>query len=217
MSMLSDARSCDECGHQWRSHRNADDNPGCTLCDCACWEYLAEPHDDMAVLLEAAADQWSTGYTLHSMVRLTRDAAAEIRRLRAVAARVPLFQVGQFTLASGAAASWKIECDALTEADWAGLAAMAVDLLPPFCFVAGVPRGGLPFAEALRPYGTGDPFDPALVADDVWTTGGSIKRHIAAVGIEADALKVVAFARNPVTDGTLALFTIGTQKPLGQS
>lgn len=120
-----------------------------------------------------------------------------------------LFQRGTFTLASGASSSFKIECDTLNDDDWAGLAAMAVQLLPSFGDVIGVPRGGIPFADALRPYAI-----PAngtlLVADDVWTTGGSMQRFrdthrpLPANGY----LGVVAFARGPVADWVMPVWTL---------
>ena len=93
-----------------------------------------------------------------------------------------LFQLGDFTLASGAKSAWKIECDALTKGDWEAIAAMAVELLPikGFTSVVGVPRGGMPFADALRRYELPPhvmPFVPTtLIAEDVVTTGGSIQR-----------------------------------------
>lgn len=87
-----------------------------------------------------------------------------------------LFMTGDFTLNSGAKSPWKIECDALTKEDWEGLAAMARQFLPKFSAVVGVPRGGIPFADALRQYATGDPAHPVLIAEDVCTTGGSIRR-----------------------------------------
>ena len=93
---------------------------------------------------------------------------------------IELFQLGDFTLASGARSRWKIECDAITPAGWAALAAMAAERLPPFGPVYGVPRGGLPFAEALRKYATPG-CQAALVAEDVVTTGGSIERYVEAM------------------------------------
>jgi orotate phosphoribosyltransferase len=77
---------------------------------------------------------------------------------------VTLFQTGDFTLASGQKSTWKIECDALTPEDWAGLAAMAVQFLPPFGAVLGVPRGGLPLARALEKYVTSG---STLVVDEL--------------------------------------------------
>ena len=116
----------------------------------------------------------------------------------------PLFQRGEFTLASGQHSTWKVECDALTAEDWEALAAIAMERFPDLHFrnVVGVPRGGIPFAEALRPYET---TGPALVVDDVFTTGGSL----AAVQAEyPGSLALVAFARNPVPDSVMALWTL---------
>ena len=89
-----------------------------------------------------------------------------------------LFQLGDFTLASGATSKWKIECDALTKDDWAGLAAMAAEILPSWSAVLGVPRGGIPFANALARYQTNNAAHPVLIAEDVCTTGGSMDRYV---------------------------------------
>lgn len=116
-----------------------------------------------------------------------------------------LFRQGDYTLRSGEMSHWKIECDALSADDWAGLAAMAVALLPPFGVVEGVPRGGVPFANALRAYSKAcsvsyqhPPHDwclgtplPLLIAEDVCTTGGSMERFRAG----REAIGVCAFAR----------------------
>lgn len=102
-----------------------------------------------------------------------------------------LFQLGPFTLPSGETTHFKIECDALTEDDWKALARLAVELLPPFGRVEGVPRGGIPFADALQQYTTPND-ETLLIADDVWVTGISWKRHCN----YRDAIGVVAFTRN---------------------
>lgn len=125
-----------------------------------------------------------------------------------------LFQIGDFTLASGQKSSWKIECDALTKDDWAALALMLVERLPePFSLVLGVPRGGLPFADALRHYTANEGY--VLVVDDVWTTGRSMQRYIDAdvQRVETHRIKrAVAFARSPTPPGVVALFrTHGAQ------
>lgn len=85
-----------------------------------------------------------------------------------------LFQLGSFKLHSGQQSDWKIECDSLTIEDWQALARMAVEILPPFRKVYGVPQGGLPFAACLEMYAKGSQSDPILIAEDVITTGNSI-------------------------------------------
>lgn len=88
-----------------------------------------------------------------------------------------LFQFGDFTLRSGTKSKWKLECDALTPNDWEGLAQIASELLPPFALTLGVPRGGIPFAQALNKFATGSIEHPVLICEDVVTTGGSIERY----------------------------------------
>lgn len=85
-----------------------------------------------------------------------------------------LFQLGEVTLSSGRTSDWKIECDALTPADWDTLARLATRGMPSFRQVVGVPTGGLAFARALEKYA--EPFSPyLLICDDVWTTGRSME------------------------------------------
>lgn len=87
-----------------------------------------------------------------------------------------LFQVGNFKLHSGTESEWKIECDALTDEDWEALALVGSKIIPPFCSVEGVPRGGLKLAAALEKYVDSKAWR-ILVADDVLTTGASIKEQ----------------------------------------
>lgn len=113
-----------------------------------------------------------------------------------------LFQRGDFLLAGGSRSTWKIECDALTTGDWTTLAAMAIEQGVEFSGVLGVPRGGLPFADALRPYVSSG---PVLVVDDVLTTGGSIGRLMQKY---PGSIGLVAFARGPVPTGIRALWSL---------
>lgn len=118
-----------------------------------------------------------------------------------------LFQAGDFTLRSGAKSSWRIECDGLTPEDWEGLARIASEVLPPFRYAEGVPRGGVPFAIALGRYATGDETHPVLICEDVCTTGGSMERFRSdymtdPYGLSApmeltEFIGVCAFARGP--------------------
>jgi orotate phosphoribosyltransferase len=113
-----------------------------------------------------------------------------------------LFKLGDFTLHSGSKAAWKIDCDALTNGDWAALALMLAERLPPFGQVVGVPRGGLALAAALKRYSKGG---LPLVVDDVLTSGASmeeVRRAIKAPFV----LGAVVFARGPCPPWVYPLF-----------
>lgn len=114
-----------------------------------------------------------------------------------------LFQVGDFVLRSGLRSGWKIECDALSEGDWAAAALMAAEILPPFGRVEGVPRGGVPFALALARHATRGPL---LIAEDVVTTGGSMERFRAG----REAIGVALFGRGSPPDWVTPLFRMAT-------
>jgi orotate phosphoribosyltransferase len=113
---------------------------------------------------------------------------------------VSLFQLGNFTLASGAPSAWKIECDALTAEDWDCLAFLGLRIVPSFGSVVGVPRGGLPFARAMSQYVTSG---PRLIVDDVFTTGGSLLPFMDG---ERGSIALVAFARNPTPPWLYTIF-----------
>jgi orotate phosphoribosyltransferase len=129
-----------------------------------------------------------------------------------------LFRLGTVQLSSGRQASWKIECDSLTAADWDCLAHIAIErnLVRPFASVIGVPRGGLPFANALRPYVTPDA-DTVLVVDDVYTTGRSIWKVMLSPKAETSecfcthrVYGLVAFARTPIRGDIIkSIWTLG--------
>lgn len=86
-----------------------------------------------------------------------------------------LFQLGDFTLHSGERSFWKIECDALTEADWQCLAHIGMcHLEEGFFMVLPVPMGGIPFARAMKQYEDTSGVTLLLV-DDVLTTGNSLE------------------------------------------
>lgn len=116
-----------------------------------------------------------------------------------------LFQLGNFTLRSGAKSKWKICCEALSSDDWAALAQMAAEILPPFGAVEGVPRGGIPFAEALQKHVLPG-CRTLLIAEDVATTGGSLERH----RVGRDAIGVVVFCREYCPLWVRPLFTMRT-------
>ena len=85
-----------------------------------------------------------------------------------------LFQQQDFIGHSGKPLTWKIECDAIQDVEWATIAHMIQELeRRPFGEVVGIPRGGLKLSGPLEQYATGRDEDPLLIVDDVMTTGGS--------------------------------------------
>jgi hypothetical protein len=79
-----------------------------------------------------------------------------------------------------------------------------------------VPRGGLPFAEALKPYATAG-VTRVLVAEDVVTTGGSIERYAASAagpGLRpGEAIGVCVFARGRCPSWVTPLFQMPAAGP----
>jgi hypothetical protein len=84
----------------------------------------------------------------------------------------------------------------------------------PFYKAVGIPRGGLPFAEAMQEYASGDPNDQIMICDDVFTTGTSMKEFIAQEYPDwsaAQGFRWVVFARQPCKEHphhVRALFTM---------
>ena len=101
-----------------------------------------------------------------------------------------LFQQGAFTLSNGDLSLFKIECDALTDRDWATLAWMIAARIQ-FSRVVGVPRGGLKLAAELEIYAEAE--GPTLIVDDVLTTGASMEA--ARAGIDGPSVGAVVFSR----------------------
>ena len=125
---------------------------------------------------------------------------------------VDLFTRGDFTLHSGARSDFKIDCDALSDTDLATLAYLMFTRLPPFGYVHGVPRGGIPLALHLDQYCVGR-CTTLLIVDDVLTTGGSMKKarrqfHPAFFPMPFGA---VILARGPCPDWIMPLFQITNQ------
>ena len=118
----------------------------------------------------------------------------------------PLFARGEFLLASDSVSDWKVECDALTDADVHTLAILMSRIVGSYGSVEGVPTGGWRFAKELESFivpGRAD--GPLLIVDDVFTTGGSMERHRAG----RDAIGVVAFARGPLPEWIQAVWHVG--------
>ncbi len=112
-----------------------------------------------------------------------------------------LFRLGNFTLASGKQAQWKIDCNTLLQEDCDALALMAVEFLKPFGRVEGVPTGGVLFAKALEKYKTKGGL---LIAEDVITTGNSMEKY----RNNREAQGIVVFNRGEIPSWAFALFTM---------
>jgi hypothetical protein len=109
-----------------------------------------------------------------------------------------------FTMHSGERGNFKIECDGLTDEDWATLAFIVSQRLT-FRRVIGVPTGGLKFAKALEPYVSED--GPVLIVDDVLTTGRSMEEFRSIFSFPC--IGVVAFARGECPDWVSPIFRYG--------
>lgn len=111
-----------------------------------------------------------------------------------------LFQKDRFRSHSGQNLSWKIECDALTDADIRCLALQTVKMIGGTYAVIGVPSGGLRFAKALKKlmHMSVD----LLIVDDVLTTGASMEEQRA----DRKAKGIVIFARGPCPDWVTPIF-----------
>ena len=86
-----------------------------------------------------------------------------------------LFESGEFVLNSGTITDWRINAEFLVSSDIKVCARLLASILPPYDAVEGVPSGGLQLADELREF-----IIPGakrlVIADDVWTTGGSWNR-----------------------------------------
>lgn len=143
-----------------------------------------------------------------------------------------LFRSGAVTLHSGGRSTYLIDCAALTQNSWKTLADNLAARVPPFGTVTGVPRGGLPFAEALwghcvcgacggRRASHGAPgcctdfvaHKDRLIVDDVCTTGKSLNdaRDTAALQISVPTAihGGVVFARGPWPEWVTPLYVDG--------
>ena len=122
---------------------------------------------------------------------------------------IKLFQIGDFISHAGLKLPWKIECDALSKDEWRALARMIMDYQKrPFSRAVGIPRGGIPLAEALDEYSTRSIDDPVLIADDVYTTGTSFKQFVFENYPNSEIFQWCVFARTPPQNGVKALFTM---------
>ena len=122
-----------------------------------------------------------------------------------------MFKTGWFKLHSGDMSSYKINCDCLTKEDWETLARIIANKIS-FRVVYGIREGGVALANALKQYEM--PFEdyPALVVDDVLTTGASMeemKKKIVATTQRKKCVGVVLFARGKCPGWVKPIFSTG--------
>jgi len=120
-----------------------------------------------------------------------------------------LFQLQETVLNSGQVSDFKIECDALTDADIECLAAIIGKNII-FRNVVGVPTGGDRIAAALKKYEKPEfEYLPTLIIDDVLTTGNSMeKMKVELKNVSPDIIGVVLFARGECPDWVFPLFSM---------
>lgn len=168
---IGPGQPCISCGRDYGEHERG----------CALEKFPpagpALPPEVAARVRDVRAD--CPDYTEH-VAAVQALALADAVEAHFAAPRPHLFQAGDFTLRSGKKSRYKVECDALTKADWEGIAAAVMEerVVPePFGVTEGVPRGGVPLADAMRRYAT--PGCPTvLFCEDVVTTGGSLLRWL---------------------------------------
>ena len=148
---------------------------------------------------------------------LTKDRRTDVRCPRCAlkaglsTPAISLFRLGDFRLHSGSRSAFKIDCDALTDADWSAVATLIPERIGKFGAAIGVARGGLKFAAALALLASGGEY-PLLIVDDVLTTGRSMEEARACALYERpdrDVLGCVVFARGgSIPSWITALFTL---------
>jgi hypothetical protein len=116
-----------------------------------------------------------------------------------------LFNYGNFVSYAGKDLSWKIQCDALTSQDWKCIAQLVANRYV-FSEVVGIPRGGWKLMTALEKYKVGWT-TLALIVDDVYTTGESMRQARKDIG--GKCIGVVLFARGKVPRWINPIFTVG--------
>lgn len=128
-----------------------------------------------------------------------------------------LFNYGTCALSSGRKSKFKIDCDALTEADLRTCAELLKGILPPFDGARSVSTGGNLLATLLQESATwssGGYPSQILIVDDVFTTGASISKErdkLRKIFPRTTIFGAVIFARAPTPKWITALFTLNPQ------
>ena len=118
-----------------------------------------------------------------------------------------LFVEEDFKSHAGLDLHWKIEMDALDEAEWKCIARMIMEYqTEPFQSAIGIPRGGLKLSVYLNDYSTQNNNDPYLIVDDVLTTGGSMEEFKKEYFDNKKVFGWVVFGRQKSSDWVRTLF-----------
>jgi hypothetical protein len=118
-----------------------------------------------------------------------------------------LFIEEDFKSHAGLDLHWKIEMDALDEAEWKCIARMIMEYqTEPFQAAIGIPRGGLKLSVYLNDYSTQNNNDPYLIVDDVLTTGGSMEEFKKEYFDKNKVFGWVVFSRQRPPDWVRTLF-----------
>jgi len=126
-----------------------------------------------------------------------------------------LFVDEDFISHAGLQLGWKIEMDALYENDWRCLAKMILEYEKrPFRKAVGIPRGGKRLGNILNESATGNPDDPVLIVDDVYTTGTSFREYMIEHYPDDKTICWAVFARDVVSGPINVLFQMpSTMRP----
>ncbi len=126
-----------------------------------------------------------------------------------------LFESGEFISHAGLKLNWKLECDAIKPEEWHVLAKMIKEYEhQPWQKAVGIPTGGWALGNALDKYSTGNPNDPILIADDVYTTGTSFREYMIEHYPDDETICWAVFARDIVSGPINVLFQMpSTMRP----
>lgn len=178
--------------------------------------------NDLRKLLEDCWDKgWVDGFDFNPDKDDNVDRKSEtITTILSELKETGMFKSGKFKLHSGEESDFKIDCDALTDADLFTLSEMAVKLVRPFGKVIGIPTGGERFANALSRHESSEHKNHLLIVDDVLTTGISMdKVYYENVMKFKSITGIVIFNRSQKEepDWIYSLFTLNNYKDKPQS
>jgi len=111
-----------------------------------------------------------------------------------------LFELGDFTLHSGAKSDWRINEEALSDKSIEAAAHLLSKRLPPFEDCYAIPDGGLRLCTAMHSFAARTGFGTLLICDDVLMTGWSmhVKRQELLISHPSKRIVgAVIFARGP--------------------